>query len=130
MARPKSFAEYGNTALSISPSRTCKCQSSGLRMVMRVLIYPPLIREKRRPQWFRLAWIGETPPRAAPLHPGFSQRGPLAAGVTKARPLKRLLSGVRLLPATVLQWRVVVAADAAFARPDSRRSRRDPENLR
>src|SRR5579883_3080705 len=38
MARPKCFAVYGSTALSISPSRTCRCQSSGLRMVMRVVM--------------------------------------------------------------------------------------------
>ena len=31
-------AVYGSTALSMAPSRTCRCQSSGLRMVMRVVI--------------------------------------------------------------------------------------------
>src|ERR1700747_2617866 len=35
MARPKFFAVNGSTALSISPSRTCRCQSSGLRIVIR-----------------------------------------------------------------------------------------------
>jgi hypothetical protein len=29
---------YGSTARSISPSRTCKCQSSGRRMVMRLVM--------------------------------------------------------------------------------------------
>src|SRR2546428_10656966 len=38
MARPKCLAVNGSTALSIAPSRTCRCQSSGLRMVMRVVI--------------------------------------------------------------------------------------------
>ena len=38
MARPKCRAVYGITALSMSPSRTCRCQSSGLRMVMRVVM--------------------------------------------------------------------------------------------
>src|SRR5262252_6686297 len=36
MARPKCLAVNGSTALSMAPSRTCRCQSSGLRMVMRV----------------------------------------------------------------------------------------------
>src|SRR5215469_6247463 len=35
MARPKFLAVNGNTALSMAPSRTCRCQSSGLRMVRR-----------------------------------------------------------------------------------------------
>ena len=38
MARPKCLAVYGITALSMAPSRTCRCQSSGLRMVMRVVM--------------------------------------------------------------------------------------------
>src|SRR5438876_10404615 len=38
MARPKFLAVYGSTALSMAPSRTCKCQSSGLRMVMRAVM--------------------------------------------------------------------------------------------
>src|SRR5215469_16832755 len=38
IARPKFLAVNGKTALSISPSRTCRCQSSGLRIVMRVVI--------------------------------------------------------------------------------------------
>src|ERR1700760_3752600 len=33
MARPKCFAVNGITALSMAPSRPCRCQSSGLRMV-------------------------------------------------------------------------------------------------
>src|SRR5713101_1057800 len=40
MARPKCLAVNGMTALSMAPSRTCRCQSSGLRMVMRVVISP------------------------------------------------------------------------------------------
>src|SRR5262245_46328478 len=40
MARPKCLAVNGMTALSMAPSRTCRCQSSGLRMVMRVVILP------------------------------------------------------------------------------------------
>ena len=35
IARPKRRVVYGRTAFSIAPSRTCRCQSSGLRMVMR-----------------------------------------------------------------------------------------------
>src|SRR5258706_16095268 len=38
MARPKCLAVNGITALSMAPSRTCRCQSSGLRMVMRVVM--------------------------------------------------------------------------------------------
>ena len=38
MARPKCLAVYGITALSMAPSRTCRCQSSGLRMVRRVVM--------------------------------------------------------------------------------------------
>src|SRR5580658_3161744 len=38
MARAKFLAVNGSTALSISPSRTCRCQSSGLRMVIRVVM--------------------------------------------------------------------------------------------
>src|SRR5712691_12987566 len=38
MARPKFLAVNGITAFSIAPSRTCRCQSSGLRMVMRVVM--------------------------------------------------------------------------------------------
>src|SRR6478735_536216 len=38
MARPKCLAVNGMTALSMAPSRTCRCQSSGLRMVMRLVI--------------------------------------------------------------------------------------------
>src|SRR5262245_21047090 len=38
MARPKCLAVNGTTALSIAPSRTCRCQSSGLRMVMRAVM--------------------------------------------------------------------------------------------
>src|SRR5262252_10601241 len=41
MARPKCLAVNGSVALSISPSRTCRCQSSGLRMVMRSGIAGP-----------------------------------------------------------------------------------------
>src|SRR6476469_9602218 len=38
IARPKCLAVNGTTALSMAPSRTCRCQSSGLRMVMRVVM--------------------------------------------------------------------------------------------
>src|SRR5436190_2309993 len=38
MARPKFLAVYGSTALSMAPSRTCRCQSSGLRIVIRVVM--------------------------------------------------------------------------------------------
>src|SRR6476659_4349465 len=38
MARPKCLAVNGMTAFSIAPSRTCRCQSSGLRMVMRAVM--------------------------------------------------------------------------------------------
>src|SRR2546421_13080814 len=36
MARPKFFAVNGATVLSMAPSRRCRCQSSGVRMVMRL----------------------------------------------------------------------------------------------
>src|SRR3954469_19416681 len=38
IARPKCLAVNGMTALSMAPSRTCRCQSSGLRMVIRVVM--------------------------------------------------------------------------------------------
>src|SRR5689334_15638917 len=43
MARPKCRAVNGITALSIAPSRTCRCQSSGLRMVMRAVMGDALV---------------------------------------------------------------------------------------
>src|SRR5437879_4251714 len=41
MARPKCEAVKGSTAFSIAPSRTCKCQSSGFRIVMRSVMFSP-----------------------------------------------------------------------------------------
>src|SRR6476661_2056563 len=38
IARPKYLAVNGMTALSMAPSRTCRCQSSGFRMVMRLVM--------------------------------------------------------------------------------------------
>src|SRR5579883_2731986 len=49
IARPKCCAVNGSVALSISPSRTCKCQSSGLRMVMRVVIGGTLLMRRGSP---------------------------------------------------------------------------------
>src|ERR1700752_2029377 len=40
MARPKCLAVNGMTALSMAPSRTCRCQSSGLRMGRRGVMLP------------------------------------------------------------------------------------------
>src|SRR5438094_2136433 len=37
IARPKWRAVKGSEALSIAPSRTCRCQSSGFLMVMRLI---------------------------------------------------------------------------------------------
>jgi hypothetical protein len=34
IARPKLRAVNGSAAFSIAPSRTCRCQSSGLRIVI------------------------------------------------------------------------------------------------
>src|SRR5437899_6104746 len=39
MARPKFFAVNGATAFSMAPSRRCRCQSSGVRMVMRAVTF-------------------------------------------------------------------------------------------
>src|SRR6185436_11590485 len=46
IARPKLRAVNGSAAFSMAPSRTCRCQSSGLRRVMRSMgsAYPHLPR--------------------------------------------------------------------------------------
>ena len=111
MARPKCCAVYGSTALSISPSRTCRCQSSGLRMVIRVVIGASVITERAAGNAARAAMH-----TCAPI----TRHSPAACGRSvPCRPCPAASSARLSSSATAVRGKAAAVPTSAMAQPSS-----------